>query len=294
MDLWRALDSPNVQRFVNAIAILGLAGTVGLWVWDKIGAVAGWVGGLIAFLAAISAACIAVGVGYYVLVFIRSRGWFGAPVRHVHHVQLEGSIRPTGTLETKLISAVPPNASVEAPPTEGDRRPVGSPALAPDAFASSPHLMWSGAHAVKPGYYVEVNVLCTNVGGVAQVLPDSWVTSKVKLPDGTEEAEPIAFGVFDTQGQILPGPFTLRMVFGKRDPTPGDRIVTWRVVYMDDDLTHGFITECSADVRLVLDKYEVVGRPRLDISSRKTRNADYNEYYRGKQAPSTGVRRPHS
>src|SRR5688500_3239842 len=177
MDLWRALDSPNVQRFVNAIAILGLAGTVGLWVWDRIGAVAGWVGGLIAFLAAVSVACIAVGAGYYLLLFVRSRGWFGAPIRNIHHVTLGRTLQPTGTLATKVIKAQPPEAP--APDRQHES--------AVDVFANSPHLMWSGAHAVKPGYYGEVNVLCTNVGGVAQVLPDSWVASKVQLPDRTEE-----------------------------------------------------------------------------------------------------------
>jgi hypothetical protein len=96
-------------------------------------------------------------------------------------------------------------------------RPVVDTSVAADPFANSPHLMWSGAHAVKPGYYGELNVLCTNVGGVAQVMPDSWVTSSVKLTDGTEQSEPIAFTAFDTQGQILPGAFTLRMVFGNRD-----------------------------------------------------------------------------
>jgi hypothetical protein len=289
MGFWRALDSPNVQRFINAITILGLAGGAGLWVWDRIGAIAGWVGVVIAALAAVSVAFIAIGVGYYVLLFVRSRGWFGVPVRHIHHVSLSATVKPTGTLETKVTRAKPQESAQEGPAPD---RPT-EPSVVQGALANSPHLMWSGAHAVKPGYYGEVNVLCTNVGGVAQVMPDSWVTSSVKLPDGTEQSEPIAFSDFDTQGQVLPGAFTLRMEFGRRDPIPGDRTVTWRVVYMDDDLTHGFITECSVDVRFVLDKYEVVGRPRLDISSRRTRNDDYNEYYREKRAPSTGRRRPH-
>lgn len=290
MALWRALDSPNVQRLINAITILGLAGGAGLWVWDRIGAIAGWVGAVIAALTAVSVGFIAIGAGYYVLLFVRSRGWFGAPVRHIHHIDLSATVKPTATLDTKVIRAKPQESAQEAPAPD---RPTESPVVH-DAFANSPHLMWSGAHAVKPGYYGEVNVLCTNVGGVAQVMPDSWVTSSVKLPDGTEQSEPIAFSAFDTQGQILPGAFTLRMVFGNRDPIPGDRTVTWRVVYMDDDLTQGFITECSVDVRFVLDKYEAVGRPRLDISSRKTRNDDYIEYYRGKQAPTTGPRRTHT
>jgi len=51
----------------------------------------------------ISVTLIFLGAGYYVLLFIRSRGWFGAPVRHIHHGELRAAVASTATLETEVI-----------------------------------------------------------------------------------------------------------------------------------------------------------------------------------------------
>jgi len=177
---------------------------------------------------------------------------------------------------------------------------------APDDLRDAPHLLWSSARIEKMhDRFWELWVECSNVGKVALVRPDSWVKSTVDDvtpgpgPDQyvvlthTPTPEQIEFQDFDVQGPIHPGTFTLRMRIMGRDPMPGSREIRWRIVYMDDDMSRGFITECSATVHLVMGTATVEGTPALDNTSRRDRNADYNEYMKGKKASSTGPRRPY-
>lgn len=180
-----------------------------------------------------------------------------------------------------------------------------------DDLKDAPHLLWSNVRAVKHGHAYEVRVLCNNVGRIAQLVPVfTWVTSTVDvlgdpIPDTnpiqttvTQQEETIEFIDFDAAGQIQsssgPGPFTLLMRCTEQDPIPGEREIRWRMTYMDDDMSRGYITECSARIAFVgIGDPKVIGTPALDNTSRKRRNDDYNDFMRDKRAPSTGPRRQH-
>ena len=182
--------------------------------------------------------------------------------------------------------------------------------VAGGAFKDAPHLLWSNVRAARHDRAFEVQVVCNNVGKIAQVIPTfTWVTSTVDVlgppipgtnpiqAEITKHDELIRFIDFDTSGQIEPsagpGPFTLRMRCIEQDPIPGEREVRWRITYMDDDMLRGYITECSARIAFVMDSPTVVGVSALDKTSRKARNDDYNNFMRDKKAPSTGSRRSH-
>lgn len=180
-------------------------------------------------------------------------------------------------------------------------------ALGETFFADAPHLMWSGVEALSFGSSFDVAVSCNNVGKTAQLIrSDTWVTSTVDLLGSpipgtnpiqatvTKTPERIEFFSLDRGGHISPGPFTLRLRCAEGDPYPGQREVRWRLTYMDDDMRDGFITECSVRIAFVgIGSPRVIGEPAYDATSRKERNEDYRKYMKGKQAPSTGPRRPH-
>lgn len=174
-------------------------------------------------------------------------------------------------------------------------------------FSNSPHLMWSGLDVFPFGSSYEVTVSCNNVGGTAQLIrPGTWVRSTVDLLGSpilgtnpvqttvTKTPERIDFFSFDCGGHISPGPFTLHIRCDDSDPDPGEREVRWRLMYMDDDMKDGFITECSVRIAFVgIGSPRVLGEPAYDTTSRKQRNDDYLSYMKDKQAASTGPRRPH-
>jgi hypothetical protein len=184
---------------------------------------------------------------------------------------------------------------------------ITNPPAAEKEFAAAPHLLWSGARVVTFGQAYEVIVACHSVGPTALVRPDgTWVRSIVDVlgppilgtspvqAEVTQQREAIEFVDFDIQGPIRTGAFDLRMRCQETDPIPGEREVTWRVTYTDDDLERGYVTECSATVVFVgFGEPRVIGLPALDNTSRKTRNDDYNVYMQGKKESSTGPRRAH-
>lgn len=143
------------------------------------------------------------------------------------------------------------------------------PRPAPDQFSGAPNLRWQGVKCVAttPGGY-EVQVVCTNTTADAQVLPDSWVRS-------SDHRDHVRFEAFDDQGliQAIPGRFTLRMPI-----TPwgrGVRVVTWRIVYLDDHMQRGYVTECSATIEIRDRGAHVVGRSSLDMSGPAARHGLY-------------------
>lgn len=184
---------------------------------------------------------------------------------------------------------------------------IGSPQPVKEEFAKAPHLLWSDVRVLEVGPAYEVVVACHNVGPTALVRPGStWVRSVVDvlgppipntnpiLAKVTQQPEQIEFFDFAIQGPIHPGVFHLRMHCKDPDPIPGEREVRWRLMYTDDDMERGYITECSATISFAgFGSPKVVGLPALDNTSRKERNDDYNDYMKGKRAPSTGPRRPH-
>lgn len=183
-------------------------------------------------------------------------------------------------------------------------RAVPSAPTPPSELAGAPHLIWSNVRAFRHGDSYELVVSCDGVTALAvPMFPASWVSSTVDVLGSpiagtvpvqtrvTQHEEQMSFHEFNAP--IQPGRFDLRMWCLERDPIPGEREVRWRVVYMDDDLTNGFITECSARLAFV-----GIGEPRvlsaaLDNTSRKTRNEDYKAFMKEKAAPTTGPRRPH-
>lgn len=177
---------------------------------------------------------------------------------------------------------------------------IGQTAASTDKeFANAPHLIWSSVRLVNSGEAYEVLVACHNAGPTAVVRPDNtWVRSTVDvlgppipntnpiLAKVTQQREVMDFVGFDIQGPIHPGTFDLRMQCKDPSPIPGEREVRWCVMYMDDDMERGYITECSATVIFVgIGSPRIKGLPALDGTSRKARNDDYNTYMRDKNAP---------
>lgn len=177
----------------------------------------------------------------------------------------------------------------------------------PDEFADAPHLMWSGIQVLSLEGAFELTISCNNVGRTAQLIPEeTWVQSTVDVlgppiagtmpvqAPVTQEPEDIEFFSFDKGGHISPGAFNLHMQCRENDPIPGDREVRWRLMYMDDDLRRGYITECSVVVSFVgMGAPRIIGEPSYDRTTRRQRNEDYNRYMADKGALSTGPRRSH-
>lgn len=211
------------------------------------------------------------------------------------------STEPTSKVDVRV------DGSNNRTTTAGRDVNITNPPATEKEFASAPHLLWSGVRAVKLNKAYEVIVACHNVGQTALVRPDStWVRSTVDVlgppipgtnpiqAKVTQQFEEIEFVSFDIQGPIRPGAFDLRMRCKDPDPIPGEREVRWRVMYMDDDLECGYITECSTKVVFVgFGDPRIDGLPALDATSRKARNEDYNEYMKSKKQSSTGPRRAH-
>ena len=196
-------------------------------------------------------------------------------------------VTPTTSADVKV------NGSGNTTATAGRDVHISNVTPTENAFATAPHLIWSGVRAMKLGAAYEVVVACHNVGQTALVRPDgTWVRSTVDvlgppIPNTTpirRRSRPIprpsSSSSSTSKEPIRPGAFDLRMQCKETFPTPGSREVRWRVTYMDDDLERGYVTECSATVGFVLGQPRIIGLPALDSTKRKTRNDDYNDYMR--------------
>lgn len=316
------------MRLATAITIGGFIWIVAAAAWVYLSST-GIVGVVLTGSFAVAALLVILGLGTLAIQEARARGWLRGALAyrelHVWYADQDGyfvgDLDAYGALRDSL-ETLTANAAklghrtIPKGPNPVATRPPDRPATVnqpptPDEFKDAPHLLWSSVRAIRIGKAYEVVVLCNNTGRIAQVIPTfTWVQSTVDVlgppipgsrpiqAEITRQDERIEFVDFDTSGQIQPssgpGPFNLRMRCIEDDPVPGEREIKWRVTYMDDDMSRGYITECAARIAFVMGAPRLLGIPALDNTSRKQRNDDYNQFMKDKKAPSTGPRRPHS
>lgn len=140
-------------------------------------------------------------------------------------------------------------------------------------FKDVPHLNWDTLK--YPAGDFELQVLCTLGGDDARVDPLSWVKS-------SNPSDRIEFVDFDTSGLIrkMPGTFWLRMRLV--NPDPGERVISWRIVYHDTHNRRGYISLCSIPVSIRLGQVrydESGGKKALDFTSPEERHTGYTQEY---------------
>ena len=167
---------------------------------------------------------------------------------------------------------------------------INQGAAAAEEFRDAPHIVWG---AVNPGFTLmagpgpgspELSVLCTVN---RDLLPDprSWARS-------SNPADRVVFEDFDVDDLIRANPGTFELKLRLRSPDPGDRTITWRIVYFDTAVERGYVTESSVPVSVMIEQRIArltVGQPRaMDRTSPLIRHERYvAEYGAAKHARST-------
>lgn len=136
------------------------------------------------------------------------------------------------------------------------------------SHVEAPNLLWQGVR-VEPanrGEGFALTVACKNDGPTARIDRASEVFASYSysfMPDTPPESVTISWGDFDEGGYIETGVFDLVMTCPKA-AEGADHKVTWRVVYWDPHMRAGYVSECWAVVRFVMDKPSVVRPSHLD------------------------------
>lgn len=297
MSFWRALDSPNIQRVSNLITLGGFVIGTAIWAWQAVGQLGG-PAIMVVFLAPLSVGMILVGASYYFLLFIRSRGWLGAPKEyvHIHHERRDAA----GRFRLDVMDPVDAARAAQIPLPLSDAASSHTdttPAPTDEALRAAPRLRWldPAVELLEDGR-LAVNVWCENSGPAGSVAVVLRRAAESRRPDGSG-AEEMTFEEFNAPSYIhsIHSDTNARWQLKIRSVSPtqavelGPREVRWWSFYYDNDIELGYMTEASlvADVRGRGQPAPIIGQPALDATSPRTRNERAARWIAQHGAPTT-------